>query len=333
VRVASPETPPRADAPPSCAQGGELAGGLERALYNAHAVLVGSGPGGDLRGLMAPPSSGPFVELMLGAAARLQLSRPEARLRLKEEYYAFRDRTTPAHILAPLALLALRANPPHESALPREVPPALARLLLPLCLQAYFCWLLWFFVSLALREHALRVNGSSIRGWWIRHHYYSIALMLAVLTMPQSSRAFAAFTERYLWWSAAQGSVMLLQNSYQRKRTYTRIALGRASAMDVASGESGGTSGQLRLLFPLLFALQAAQAANGVAVLAVAWDSVSAAMRSRDDGPPLEWQALAAGVLPLVTALGSLAATFAALVDKRRAGRRERQLRLKARAE
>jgi len=307
--------------------------GLERALYNAQAVLVGSGPGGDLRGLMAPPPSGPFVELMLGAATRLQLSRPEARLRLKEEYYAFRDRTTPAHILAPLALLALLANPPRAAALPRDVPPALARLLLPLCLQAYWCWLLWFFTSLALREHALRVNGSSIRGWWIRHHYYSIALMLAVMTMPGSSPAAAAFTERYLWWSAAQGAIMLLQNSYQRKRTYTRIALGRASAMDVASGESGGTSGQLRLLFPLLFALQAAQAANGVAVLAVAWDSVSAAMRSRDDGPPLEWQALAAGVLPLVTAMGSFGATFGAMLDKRRAGKREKQLRLKARAE
>lgn len=307
--------------------------GLERALYNAQAVLVGSGPGGDLRGLMAPPPSGPFVELMLGAATRLQLSRPEARLRLKEEYYAFRDRTTPAHILAPLALLALRANPPRAAALPRDVPPALARLLLPLCLQAYWCWLLWFFTSLALREHALRVNGSSIRGWWIRHHYYSIALMLAVMTMPGSSPAAAAFTERYLWWSAAQGAIMLLQNSYQRKRTYTRIALGRASAMDVASGESGGTSGQLRLLFPLLFALQAAQAANGVAVLAVAWDSVSAAMRSRDDGLPLEWQALAAGVLPLVTAMGSFGATFGAMLDKRRAGKREKQLRLKARAE
>ena len=31
---------------------------LERALYNVHAVLIGSGPGGDLRGLMAPPPAG-----------------------------------------------------------------------------------------------------------------------------------------------------------------------------------------------------------------------------------------------------------------------------------
>ena len=308
------------------AQGSELTHSLERALYNAHAVLVGSGPGGDLRGLMAPPPSGPFVELMLGAGARLQLSRPEARLRLKEEYYAFRDRTTPAHIVVPLALLALRANPPRAADLPRELPPGAARLVLPLCLQAYWCWLLWFYTSLALRENVLRVNGSHIRAWWIRHHYYSIALMLTVLTMPQGSRAAAAFTERYLWWAAAQGTVMLLQNSYQRKRTYTRIALGRASAMDVASGEAGGTSGQLRLLFPMLFALQAAQAANGVVVLSVAADSLRAAV-AHEEGPPLEWQAFVCGALFLLTAVGSATSTARSLADKRRAGRREEALR------
>lgn len=40
------------------------------------------------------------------------------------------------------------------------------------------CWLLWFYTSLALRENVLRLNGSSIRKWWIRHHYYSMLLAL-----------------------------------------------------------------------------------------------------------------------------------------------------------
>ena len=74
-------------------------------LYTAKAVLVGSGPGGDLRGLMKPPPPGRFMNLMLGNATRVQLWRTEARLRLKEDYYAFRDDTTAFHILAPLALL------------------------------------------------------------------------------------------------------------------------------------------------------------------------------------------------------------------------------------
>ena len=47
---------------------------------------------------------------------------------------------------------------------------------------------------------------------------------------------------------------------YQRTRLYTRIALGKAMAMDVVSGESSGNFGQLLLLYPLLFWLQGLQA-------------------------------------------------------------------------
>ena len=46
---------------------------------------------------------------------------------------------------------------------------------------------------------------------------------------------------------------MVLQNRYQRRRMYTRIALGKNSKMDVVAGESSGTSGQLLMLLPLFF--------------------------------------------------------------------------------
>lgn len=54
-------------------------------------------------------------------------------------------------------------------------------------------------------------------------------------------------------WSCFQALVMMVQNRYQRRRMYTRIALGKNTAMDVVSGESSGSSGQLFLLYPLLF--------------------------------------------------------------------------------
>ena len=57
----------------------------------------------------------------------------------------------------------------------------------------------------------------------------------------------------------AQGIVMLLQNRYQRRRMYTRIALGKSRAMDVVSGETSGSAGQLLILYPLLVGLQALQ--------------------------------------------------------------------------
>jgi hypothetical protein len=47
---------------------------------------------------------------------------------------------------------------------------------------------------------------------------------------------------------------MTIQNRYQRFRLYTRVAMGKASPMDVA-GDSGNT-GQLKLLYPLLIGLQ-----------------------------------------------------------------------------
>lgn len=52
---------------------------------------------------------------------------------------------------------------------------------------------------------------------------------------------------------------MMVQNRYQRRRMYTRIALGKNRAMDVVSGETSGGSGQLLILYPLLFALQILQ--------------------------------------------------------------------------
>jgi hypothetical protein len=52
---------------------------------------------------------------------------------------------------------------------------------------------------------------------------------------------------------------MMVQNRYQRRRMYTRIALGKNRAMDVVSGESSGGSGQLLFLYPMLFALQILQ--------------------------------------------------------------------------
>ncbi|XP_028090110.1 uncharacterized protein LOC114290151 isoform X2 [Camellia sinensis] len=43
-------------------------------------------------------------------------------------------------------------------------------------------WLLILYTGLALRENILRVNGSDIRPWWIKHHYFAMAMALISLT-------------------------------------------------------------------------------------------------------------------------------------------------------
>ena len=52
---------------------------------------------------------------------------------------------------------------------------------------------------------------------------------------------------------------MMMQNRYQRRRMYTRIAMGKNRAMDVVSGESSGVAGQVLIIYPMLLALQASQ--------------------------------------------------------------------------
>ena len=43
----------------------------------------------------------------------------------------------------------------------------------------------YYYVSLALRENILRVNGSNIRPWWITHHYLSSFMSIVLLTWPE----------------------------------------------------------------------------------------------------------------------------------------------------
>jgi hypothetical protein len=38
--------------------------------------------------------------------------------------------------------------------------------------------LLYYYLSIALRENILKANGSEIHGWWFMHHYISMVLPL-----------------------------------------------------------------------------------------------------------------------------------------------------------
>ena len=280
------------------------------ALYGARRVIQGAGPGGDLYGYMKPKTThSRFLRLFVGGAVEINSVRQEARLRLKEEYYHFRDQNTVVYVLAPLALLLGYSERVHPKALDATQIGYL-RAFYPIALQLYWVWLLYFYTALALRENILRVNGSTIRPWWIKHHYYSAAMALCVLSMDLDSPACEAFTLRFLLFTTLQGVVMLVQNRYQRFRLYTRVAMGKASPMDVASIELSG--GQLKLLYPLLFGLQAMQLYVGASVLFVVMTTYrieSHIMR--------EWQASVAGVLFVLMAVGNFTATLNTLRSKR----------------
>ena len=94
-----------------------------------------------------------------------------------------------------------------------------------------------------------------------------MGMCLVVLTMDVQSHACLNYMSRFLVFTALQGAVMLVQNRYQRFRMYTSVAMGKASPMDVAGGGMSGNAGRLKLLYPLLFGLQALQVYFGASVL------------------------------------------------------------------
>lgn len=224
--------------------------------------MNGLGPGGDLRRICKPRNP-MLLQLLLGAKTPVVTLRQDQCYAMKEEYHEFRDRSVWVMIVGPLLLLVgmRRADALQSKSEQYTLTPALMT-----GWQLYLAWLSYFYAAMALRENVLQVNGSNIRSWWIKHHYWSTAATLLLLTLPVDSPAVYQFCEKFMCWSIFQAVVMLVQNRYQRRRMYTRIALGKNSAMDVVAGESSGGSGQLLLLYPLLFILQASQIALGIEV-------------------------------------------------------------------
>ncbi|XP_028063944.1 transmembrane protein 120 homolog isoform X3 [Camellia sinensis] len=177
--------------------------------------------------------------------------------------------------------------------------------------QLYQAWLLILYTGLALRENILRVNGSDIRPWWIKHHYFAMAMALISLTWEIEREPDCSQKQRgvqlFLQWAIMQGVAMLLQNRYQRQRLCTHIALGKARRMDVVWGETAGVDGQLWLLAPILFILQGFEAYVRILLLKVALAGVVS-----------EWQVVTCGVLLIVMAVGNFANTVQTLVAKSR---------------
>jgi len=191
-------------------------------------------------------------------------------------------------------------------------------------LQAYLVWLAYFYTSMALRECVLLVNGSSIRPWWIQHHCWSAAGALLMLSLPVDSVVLRRGSEGFLLYCAAQAGVMTLQNRYQRRRMYVRIALGKSSAMDVVSGESSGTSGQLLFLYPMLFGLQLWQLRMGASMVAETWRALLLDREGWLDPEPRDADLRGArgtcilGALFAYLAVMNFANTVITIVEKRR---------------
>ncbi|KAH6809744.1 TMPIT-like protein [Perilla frutescens var. frutescens] len=264
---------------------------LEEELVRARYVLSE----GDAAAFLPSKSHGRFLRMFLGPI-NVRANRKDVQLKVKEEYNNFRDRTSYLFLFLPSLLLVLRSRI-WEGCLPA------------LPVQLYQAWLLYLYTGLALRENILRVNGSDIRPWWIKHHYCAMTMALISLTWETGRGPDCAQKQKgvelFLKWAIMQGVAMILQNRYQRQRLYTRIALGKARRMDVVWGETAGVEGQLLLLCPILFVLQGFEAYVGVLLLKIALAGFSS-----------DWQVITCGILLIIMAVGNFANTVQTLVTK-----------------
>mmetsp|Transcript_21446 Transcript_21446/g.29805 ORF Transcript_21446/g.29805 Transcript_21446/m.29805 type:complete len:391 (+) Transcript_21446:90-1262(+) len=289
-------------------------------LVRAQHIFEGGGPGDDLRKLIPKKDQHALIiRLLLGNTVNIVSKSRAESLALKEDYYAFKDSNAWWFLVFSLVLYAGHRYVIHleQAQAPITfVPPLKVGLLM------FLCWLLYFYVAISLRENVLKANGSKLLSWWIYHHYYSILLVLLMLTLPVDSPAVNSYSGHYLAWCVGQGVVMVLQNRYQRRRMYTRIALGKDSNMDVVAGESSGTSGQLLFLIPFLFGLQLMQFLVGLQIVQHTWRSLLTPqgwLTMEEHASDLRGSrgACVCGLLFVRMAIGNFVATMHSLAKKR----------------
>lgn len=232
-------------------------------LESVQDIIQGGGPGGDLS--VFTRRRNPWIlRALLGSSTNVVAPRKEQSLRLKEEYHTFRNKSAYTMFAFSLALqlAMMRARVLQEAQGTLTFTPVII-----VGIQLFLVWLLYFYTAAALRESVLMVNGSHIRPWWIHHHYWSVATSALMLSLPVDSPAFVRAVTVFVWWAMLQAAVIIVQNRYQRRRMYTRIAMGKTCSLDVVCGESSGAHGQLLLLYPLLFSLQALQSYIGTEMI------------------------------------------------------------------
>lgn len=238
-------------------------------------------------------TGGFFVEQFLGKEYSVVLVGDDQRkFNFKKEYESFKYKCTVYNI--PITLLLYFFFP--------------SRVLDTL----YHLYLTYFYLTLAMRENILAVNGSNIKAWWIRHHYISIVLVITMLTWPETEH-YQSYRPYFLLYALYASIVQVLQYKYQKDRLYVRTAIGKSSMMDVANSDSSQvvveTSLALYFLLPFVFFGQLFQVYN--AFLLFGWGFLHT-----DNWQNVEWQVYANCFLFLVLAIGNFVTTAEVLVKK-----------------
>jgi hypothetical protein len=251
----------------------------------------------DMKTIM-PKTGSIFLRLMLGRV-NVRVFTPNDRQLLRDEFTKFKTRTTYAYTLVPL--LSLLVNQYGDFLVDTHWSLVLIQI-----------WLMYYYMTLAIRQNVLKMNGSKMMDWWIYHHYISILMTAIYLTWPNAP-IYNSYKKKYLLYLSFQGFVQFLQNRYQSARHYTLRALGRASSMDLPMTETiTETPGAFLVL--LIYVNQFVQFFLGTSLLYTLFTELDLFRPIAEYRE--EMQTLSVGILIIVLGIGNFIATTITLRKK-----------------
>eukprot|EP00042_Codosiga_hollandica_P041019 m.362053 g.362053 ORF g.362053 m.362053 type:complete len:333 (-) comp56012_c0_seq1:130-1128(-) len=163
--------------------------------------------------------------------------------------------------------------------------------------------LVWFYMTITLREHVLIVNGSKIMHWWLVHHYLAILLSCIILTWPDTE-SYHTFRTKFMAFSLFLAAVQIFQFKYQSGILYKKRALGQSETMETTTDVA--TPSLFYWILLCLLVLYVAQLSIAGFLIKHYWDAEG----------DTEWQVLSAGLIFLTHGIGNLQGLVKVLIGK-----------------
>lgn len=243
-----------------------------------------------------------FSRFFLGKI-RLKMYTESDKLRLRDEYNKFKVRAAIIYLMFPLIVMIFHYylrflwTDTHWINI------------------FYQLWLLYYYVSLAIRENILVANGSNIKDWWLCHHYLAALTTVVLIVWPATER-YESYVPYLTAFACYNGLVMNLQNYYHKRREYANRALGRIKSLDITYQETiTEFPKELWMLLPFLIVAQLWEIALGLSLLKTFFfecNMFSISWTNYVD----ELQILASAILQLVMGIGNMTSTFEIIKNK-----------------
>ena len=165
--------------------------------------------------------------------------------------------------------------------------------------------LVWYYCTLTVREHILKMNGSRIKGWWITHHFISTACAGLFLIWPDGF-SYHYFRPQYIIFSISLTFVQLMQFYYQTGSLYRLRALGERRNMDITvEGFQSWMWKGLSFVIPLLILVYLFQLYNSITLIKLSFHEKCH-----------EWQVFVLGVTFFVLFSGNTSTLLHVLMQK-----------------